>query len=208
MSPNIHALDCARTPEPGAQKPSRAEVEAAVKTIIRWTGEDPERDGLIETPAGVTRSFEEHFSGYSQDQLEILEKTFEEIEGYDEMIVLRDLRFESHCEHHMAPIIGRAWVAYVPRSRVVGVPKLARVVDVYTKRLQIQEKMMAQIANTINNVVKRQGVGAIIKATQVRHGPGHQPHARLLPRQFADPSGIPQHGDLMLCAAPKGEKNG
>jgi GTP cyclohydrolase IA len=134
-------------PQPEVQKPSRAEVEAAVRTIIRWTGEDPARDGLIETPARVTRSFEEFFSGYGQDPVEILEKTFEEIEGYDEMIVLRDIRFESHCEHHMAPIIGKAWVAYIPDGRVVGISKLARVVDVYAKRLQIQEKMTAQIAN-------------------------------------------------------------
>ena len=141
------------------------EVEAAVRTIIRWTGEDPDRDGLIETPARVNRSFEEFFSGYGQDPAEILEKTFEEIEGYDEMIVLRDIRFESHCEHHMAPVIGRAWVAYIPNGRVVGISKLARVVDVYAKRLQIQEKMTAQIANTINDVLKPQGVGVIIKAT-------------------------------------------
>ena len=122
------------------QRPSRAEVEQAVRTIIRWTGEDPERDGLRETPSRVTRSFEEFFSGYGQDPVEILKKTFEEIEGYDEMIVLRGIRFESHCEHHMAPIIGQAWVAYIPNGRVVGISKLARVVDVYARRLQIQEK--------------------------------------------------------------------
>ena len=165
VNPNVHALDLVRTAQPKFQKPSRAEVEAAVRTIIRWTGEDPERDGLIETPARVTRSYEEFFSGYGQDPVEILEKTFEEIEGYDEMIVLRDIGFESHCEHHMAPIIGRAWVAYIPDGRVVGISKLARVVDVYAKRLQIQEKMTAQIANTINDVLKPQGVGVIIKAT-------------------------------------------
>src|SRR3982751_5688930 len=129
VSPNVHAFDRARTPQPEIQKPSRTEVEAAVRTILRWTGEDPERDGLLETPARVTRSFEEFFSGYGQDPVEILEKTFEEIEGYDEMIVLRDIRFESHCEHHMAPIIGRAWVAYIPDGRVVGISKLARLVD-------------------------------------------------------------------------------
>ena len=138
---------------------------AAVRTIIRWTGEDPERDGLIETPARVTRSLEEFFAGYAQDPVDILKKTFEEIEGYDEMIVLRGIRFESHCEHHMAPIIGQAWVAYIPNGRVVGISKLARVVDVYARRLQIQEKMTAQIANTINDVLKPQGVGVIIKAT-------------------------------------------
>jgi GTP cyclohydrolase IA len=125
VSSNLHALRRAEAPQSEVQKPSRAEVEAAVRTIIRWTGEDPERDGLIETPARVTRSFEEFFSGYGQDPVEILEKTFEEIEGYDEMIVLRDIRFESHCEHHMAPIVGRAWVAYIPNGRVVGISKLA-----------------------------------------------------------------------------------
>jgi GTP cyclohydrolase I len=165
VTPNVHALDRARTSQAEVQKPTRAEVEAAVRTIIRWSGEDPGRDGLIETPARVTRSYEEFFAGYGQDPVEILEKTFEEIEGYDEMIVLRDIGFESHCEHHMVPIIGRAWVAYIPNGRVVGISKLARVVDVYAKRLQIQEKMTAQIANTINDVLKPQGVGVIIKAT-------------------------------------------
>ena len=120
---------------------------------------------MIETPARVTRAFEEYFSGYDQDPAQILQKTFEEIQGYDEMIVLRDIRFESHCEHHLAPIIGRAWVAYVPNGRVVGISKLARVVESYAKRLQIQEKLTAQIANTINDVLKPQGVGVIVKAT-------------------------------------------
>src|SRR2546423_6294759 len=165
MSPTVHALDRARSAQSRSQKPARAEVEAAVRTIIRWTGEDPDRHGLIETPARVTRSFEEFFAGYDQHPAEILEKTFEEIEGYDEMISLRGIRFESHCEHHMAPIIGQAWVAYIPNGRVVGISKLARVVDVYARRLQIQEKMTAQIANTINDVLKPQGVGVIIKAS-------------------------------------------
>jgi GTP cyclohydrolase IA len=145
-------------------KPSRTEVEAAFKTIIRWTGDDPARDGLKETPARVTRAFEEFFKGYTDDPQAILQKTFEEIEGYDEMIVLRGIRFESHCEHHMAPIIGRAWVAYIPKGRVVGISKLARVVDAYAKRLQIQEKMTAQIANTIQDVLQPDGVGVVIKA--------------------------------------------
>lgn len=146
------------------KRPTRAEVESAFKTIIRWTGDDPARDGLKETPARVTRAFEEFFKGYSTDPEKILQKTFEEIEGYDEMIVLRGIRFESHCEHHMAPIIGRAWVAYIPNGRVVGISKLARVVDAYAKRLQIQEKMTAQIANTIEKVLQPQGVGVVIKA--------------------------------------------
>ena len=146
-------------------KPDRVEVESAFRTIIRWTGDDPERDGLVDTPARVARAFEEYFAGYGQDPALILQKTFEVIEGYDEMIVLRGIRFESHCEHHLAPITGRVWVAYIPRGRVVGISKLARVVEVYAKRLQIQEKMTAQIANTIEEILNPQGVGVIIKAT-------------------------------------------
>ena len=165
MSSNVRALERVRTLRSEDGRPDRAEVEAAFRTIIRWTGDDPERDGLIETPARVARAFEEFFVGYTQDPVEILKKTFEEIEGYDEMIVLRGIRFESHCEHHMAPIIGQAWVGYVPSGRVVGISKLARVVEVYAKRLQIQEKMTAQIANTINDVLQPQGVGVIIKAS-------------------------------------------
>ena len=145
-------------------KPSRTEAEAAFKTIIRWAGDDPARDGLKETPSRVARAFEEFFKGYTDDPEAILKKTFEEIEGYDEMIVLRGIRFESHCEHHIAPIVGRAWVAYIPKGRVVGISKLARVVDAYAKRLQIQEKMTAQIANTIQNVLQPDGVGVVIKA--------------------------------------------
>jgi GTP cyclohydrolase I len=165
MSSNVRALDRVRLSQAEADRPDRAEVEAAIRTVIRWTGDDPARDGLIETPARVARAFEEFFVGYAQNPVEILQKTFEEIEGYDEMIVLRGIRFESHCEHHMAPIVGQAWVAYVPNGRVVGISKLARVVEVYAKRLQIQEKMTAQIANTINDVLKPQGVGVIIKAS-------------------------------------------
>ena len=159
-------------------KPTRDEVENAVRTIIRWAGDDVSRDGLHETPARVTRAYEEYFKGYGEDPEEILQKTFEEIEGYDEMIVLRGIRFESHCEHHMAPIIGRAWVGYIPNGRVVGISKLARVVDAFAKRLQIQEKMTAQIANTIEHVLQPQGVGVIIKAehhcmtTRGVHKPG------------------------------------
>lgn len=148
-----------------SERPDRVEVEQAIRTMIRWAGDDPARDGLRETPGRVARAFEEYFSGYALDPTEILQKTFEEIEGYDEMIVLRGVRFESHCEHHMAPIVGRAWVAYIPQGRVVGISKLARVVDIYAKRLQIQEKMTAQIANTINDVLRPEGVGVIIKAT-------------------------------------------
>lgn len=159
-------------------RPGRAEVEKAFRTIIRWAGDDPARPGLAETPARMARAFEEFFAGYALEPEVILQKTFEEIEGYDEMIVLRGIRFESHCEHHLAPIIGRAWVAYVPNGRVVGISKLARVVEAYAKRLQIQEKMTAQIANTINHVLEPQGVGVIVKAahhcmtTRGVHQPG------------------------------------
>ena len=165
MSGNIHALERVQHPRDDSHRPSRAEVEAAVRTMIRWAGDDPQRDGLAETPSRVARAFEEFFAGYAQDPAEILRKTFEEIEGYDEMITLRGIPFESHCEHHLAPIIGQAWVAYIPDGRVVGISKLARVVDVFAKRLQIQEKMTAQIANVIQEVLKPQGVAVVVKAT-------------------------------------------
>src|SRR5450759_2987331 len=165
MSSNLHPLEGIRPLLAEVDRPGRADVEAAFRTIIRWAGDDPEREGLIETPARVARAFEEYFAGYAQDPVEFLQKTFEEIEGYDEMIVMRGIRIESHCEHHMAPIIGQAWVAYVPNGRVVGINKLTSVAEVYAKRLQIQEKMTAQIANTINDVLKPQGVGVIIKAS-------------------------------------------
>ncbi|HET9715976.1 MAG TPA: GTP cyclohydrolase I FolE [Pseudolabrys sp.] len=165
MTSNIHPLERSKLLPTPSSRPDRAEVEAAIRTIIEWTGDDPDRDGLIDTPSRVARAFEEFFAGYKQNPVEILQKTFEEIEGYDEMIALRGIRFESHCEHHMAPIVGQAWVAYVPNGRVVGISKLARVVEVYAKRLQIQEKLTAQIANTINDVLKPQGVGVIIKAS-------------------------------------------
>ena len=145
-------------------RPERAEVEAAIRTIIRWTGDDPDREGLLETPARVTRALEEFFSGYSEDPAAILQKSFEEIDGYDEMVILRDVRFESHCEHHIAPIVGSAAVAYVPRGRVVGISKLARVVQAFARRLQIQEKLTAQIANTIDAALQPKGVGVVIKA--------------------------------------------
>ena len=165
MESHVRKLERVAVAQAPVERPDRAEVEQAIRTMIRWAGDDPGRDGLRETPDRVARAFEEYFSGYAQDPTEILQKTFEEIEGYDEMIVLRGVRLESHCEHHMAPIVGRAWVAYIPQGRVVGISKLARVVDVYAKRLQIQEKMTAQIANTINDVLKPEGVGVIIKAT-------------------------------------------
>ena len=140
------------------------EIEQAFRKILRWIGEDPDRDGLRETPQRLIRAFQEYFAGYRQDPKQILQKTFEEIDGYDEMIVLRGIPFESHCEHHVAPIIGHAWVAYVPDRRVVGISKLARVVEAYARRLQIQERLTAQIANTIESVLKPQGVAVVIKA--------------------------------------------
>lgn len=136
-----------------------------MRTLIRWAGDDPTRPGLLETPARVARAFEEFFSGYALDPASILCKTFDEIEGYDEMIVLRAIRFESHCEHHLAPIIGRAWVGYIPDGRVVGISKLARVVDAFSKRLQIQEKLTSQIANALDDVLRPRGVGVVIRAT-------------------------------------------
>lgn len=146
------------------ERPDRTEVEAAIRTLIRWAGDDPAREGLHDTPARVARSFEEFFKGYGEDPEAILTRTFEEIEGYDEMVILRDIRLESHCEHHMVPIIGVAHVAYLPDRRVVGISKLARVVDAYAKRLQIQEKLTAQIANTINDVLQPRGVAVVIEA--------------------------------------------
>ncbi|HVY44211.1 MAG: GTP cyclohydrolase I FolE [Bacteroidota bacterium] len=145
-------------------RPSRAEVESAVRTLIKWTGDDPDREGLLETPSRVARAFEDLFGGYGEDAAAFLRKTFDETEGYDEMIAMRGIRFESHCEHHMAPIIGRAWVAYVPTDRVVGISKLARVVEIFSKRLQIQERLTSQIANTIDEVLQPRGVAVVIKA--------------------------------------------
>ncbi len=164
MTANVRALEPIRARHVERRRPERSEAEAAVRTLIRWAGDELDREGLLETPARVIRALEEYFSGYAEDPAAILQKSFEEIEGYDEMVVLRDIRFESHCEHHMAPIIGHACVAYVPRGRVVGISKLARVVEIYAKRLQIQEKLTAQIANTIDEVLKPHGVGVVVKA--------------------------------------------
>ena len=148
----------------GLTRPSRDEAEAAVRTLLRWAGDDPDREGLIGTPDRVVRSYEEFFSGYRDDPREMLQRTFEEVEGYDEVVALRDIRLESHCEHHMVPIIGKVHVGYLPDKRVVGISKLARVVEAYAKRLQIQEKLTAQIANTIDHALKPRGVGVVIKA--------------------------------------------
>jgi GTP cyclohydrolase I len=161
-----------------ANKPGREEAEAAVRTLIRWAGDDPNREGLRGTPDRVVRAWEEFFKGYDEDPREILARTFEEIEGYDEMVVLKDIRFESHCEHHILPIIGLAHVAYLPKHRVVGISKLARLVEAYAKRLQIQEKMTAQIAGAIDEVLQPDGVAVVIEAahqcmtTRGIHKPG------------------------------------
>lgn len=148
-----------------ADRPTREEAEEAVRVLLRWAGDDPTREGLLDTPGRVTRAYREYFGGYEIDPVAILSRTFAETEGYDEMVLLRDIRFESCCEHHMAPIIGRAHVAYLPRNRVVGISKLARVVDAYARRLQIQEKMTAQIANTLEEVLQPLGVAVVIEAT-------------------------------------------
>ena len=146
------------------KKPTEKEVHDAVRTMLAWAGDDPSREGLIETPKRVAEAYKEFFAGYETDPEEILEKTFEEVEGYDEMVLVKDIRVESHCEHHMLPIIGKAHVAYIPTNRVVGISKLARIVDIYGKRLQTQETMTAQIANTIQKVLKSKGVAVVIDA--------------------------------------------
>ncbi len=150
---------------PSSQRPSRDEAEGAIRTLLLWAGDDPDREGLADTPARVARAFEDWFSGYKDDPQEYLQRTFEEVEGYDEMIVLKDIRFESHCEHHLAPIIGRAHIGYLPNNKVVGISKLARVVEAYARRLQVQEKMNAQIANCIQSVLEPKGVAVVIEAT-------------------------------------------
>ncbi len=150
--------------EVGGNGVSDAEVEEAFRTVLKWIGEDPDRDGLRETPNRVRRAFREYFAGYDEDPAQVLRKTFSEVDGYDEMIVLRGVTFESHCEHHVAPIIGRAWVGYIPNKRVVGISKLARVVEIFSKRLQIQERLTAQIANTIEEVLDPHGVAVVVKA--------------------------------------------
>ena len=153
-----------RAAPPPLVRPTREEAHEAIRTMIRWAGDDPRREGLLETPDRVARAWEELFQGYKEDPVEFLKGGFEEIEGYDEMVILRDIRMESHCEHHMMPFVGRVHVAYLPTKRVVGISKLARLVDVYAKRLQIQEKLTAQIANSLNDVLHPRGVGVIVQA--------------------------------------------
>ena len=171
-------MDAIANPTTLLGTPSKEEAEEAVRTLIRWAGDDPTREGLIETPDRVVRSYAEFFSGYDMDPENVLAKTFEESGGYDEMVLVRDIELESHCEHHMVPIIGRAHVAYIPANRVVGISKLARVVEIFAKRLQIQEKLTVDIASTIDKVLKPQGVAVVIEArhqcmtTRGVHKPG------------------------------------
>ncbi|MGB0553360.1 MAG: GTP cyclohydrolase I FolE [Alphaproteobacteria bacterium] len=150
--------------EAAASVVSRDEVEAAVRKLIHWIGEDPDREGLVDTPKRVVKAFEEFFAGYKTDPTEFLERTFEETDGYDEMIVLRDIAFVSHCEHHILPVVGKAHVAYLPDKRVVGISKLARVVEAFARRLQIQERMTAQIANAIEAALQPRGIAVVIEA--------------------------------------------
>jgi GTP cyclohydrolase I len=149
------------------RRPSRADAEAAVRLLIEWAGDDPGREGLRDTPARVARAYEEFFAGYTFDPVELLTRTFEDTHDYDDMIVLRDMRFESHCEHHMVPIIGKAHVAYLPAERVVGISKLARVVEAYAKRLQIQETLTAQVADAIQTALRPRGVAVVIEAAHM-----------------------------------------
>ncbi|MEM9429725.1 MAG: GTP cyclohydrolase I FolE [Pseudomonadota bacterium] len=176
---NMHDAKLNTEREAAAERrPTRSEAEDAVRTLLRWAGDDPTREGLLDTPSRVTRGYEEWFKGYDEDPEAMLQRTFEEVEGYDEMVVLRDIRFESYCEHHMAPIIGKAHVGYIPTDRVVGISKLARVVDAFAKRLQVQEKMNAQIANTLQNVLQPKGVAVVLEgehhcmSTRGVHKPG------------------------------------
>jgi GTP cyclohydrolase I len=157
----------ASVPSASDSRPTAEEAEAAVRTLLRWAGDDPTREGLRDTPRRVVKSYKELFGGYAIDPVSLLERTFEEVDGYDEIVLLRDIRLESYCEHHMVPIIGRCHVAYLPRHRVVGISKLARVVDAFSKRLQIQERLTVQIATTIDEVLQPLGVGVVIEA-------GHQ----------------------------------
>ena len=181
QTPPSHPIDTKASLE---ARPSREEAEAAIRTLLRWTGDDPDREGLVDTPARVARAFEEFFAGYAVDPVAVLERTFAETEGYDEIVLLKNIRLESYCEHHMVPIIGVAHVAYLPAQRVVGISKLARVVQAYAKRLQIQEKLTAQIANTIEAVLRPRGVGVVIESEH----------------QCMTTRGVHQHGASMVTS--------
>jgi GTP cyclohydrolase I len=205
----LQSVDQKREAARQPRRPTREEAEAAVRTLLEWAGDDPDREGLKGTPSRVVRAFEEFFAGYASDPVELLQRTFSEVEGYDEMVVLKDIRFESHCEHHLAPIIGKAHVAYLPDRRVVGISKLARLVELYAKRLQIQEKMTAQIANTLEEVLKPKGVAVIIEAahqcmtTRGVHKPGvGMVTSRMLGAFRTDPT--TRREFLAIVGAPSG----
>ncbi len=161
-----------------SSKPTRAEAEAAVRTLIRWAGDDPTREGLLDTPKRVTKAYQDWYRGYDQDPEEVLARVFEEVEDYDDIVLLNDIRLESMCEHHLAPIIGKAHIAYLPDRRVIGISKLARLLDIYGKRMQVQEKLTAQVADTLQKVLKPKGVAVLIEAehhcmsTRGVHKPG------------------------------------
>jgi GTP cyclohydrolase I len=194
-------------------RPTREDAEAAIRTLLLWAGDDPAREGLLDTPKRVAKAYREWFCGYEEDPVELLARSFEETDGYDEMVLLRDIRLESTCEHHMAPILGKVHVAYLPSGRVVGISKLARVVDAYAKRLQIQEKLTAQIANTINDVLKPKGVAVVVEAahqcmtTRGVHKPGvTMVTSRMLGAFRDDPS--TRREFLAMVAAPRGQAEG
>lgn len=194
-------------------RPTREQAEDAIRTLLRWAGDDPTREGLLDTPKRVAKAYREWFCGYEEDPVELLARSFEETDGYDEMVLLRDIRLESTCEHHMAPILGRVHVAYLPSGRVVGISKLARVVEAYAKRLQIQEKMTAQIANTINDVLKPKGVAVVVEAahqcmtTRGVHKPGvTMVTSRMLGAFRDDPS--TRREVLAMIGAPRGTAEG
>ncbi|MFW0776664.1 MAG: GTP cyclohydrolase I FolE [Rickettsiales bacterium] len=169
------------------KKPTRKQAEDAVRTLIRWAGDDPTREGLIDTPKRVVKSFDEFFAGYKQNPASVLKRTFKDVGGYDEMIVLRDIDFNSHCEHHMVPFTGHVHIAYIPDKKVIGLSKLARLVDIYAKRLQIQEKFTSQIAQTLQDVLKPQGVAVVVEAT----------HMCMTMRGVHKPDGIMQTSRLL-----------
>ncbi len=175
-----------KKPEEQDKPPTRAEAEAAVRTLIRFAGDRPEREGLRDTPRRVVESYSEFFAGYQQDPIEVLSRTFEDVHGYDDLVMVRDIRLESHCEHHMLPILGVAHVAYLPQDRVVGISKLARVIDIFAKRLQTQETMTAQIAEAIENALKPRGVAILIDALhQCMTTRGvHKPNASTITTRF------------------------
>ena len=188
MSPYDSPVPVARLREDDGRpsRPSRDQAEAAVRTLIEWIGDDPDREGLLDTPKRVVKAYEELFAGYEEDPREVLERTFEEAEGYEDMVLLRDIRLESFCEHHILPIIGKVHVAYIPNGKVVGVSKLARVVEMYGKRLQIQEKLTAQVANAIHSVLDAKGVAVVVDAAhQCMTTRGvHKPGVSMITKRF------------------------